>query len=302
MALMEEITLRKLEMLLAYMESSNLRRAAEQLDVSAVSVHRALHSLEDALECALFRHEGRELLPTDAARVLADAARAALKLIGDGVQAARAAGGWSGARIRIGSLFSLGVDTLPRLVADMRQLRPDVQAELVMGSNADLLAQLRAGTTDAALMAIPPAEPDIESLALFDDQMYFAAPIGSRYARLGAVDLQACANERFIALRAGFVTREGFDAAFRSAGVVPKLAMEVGDIFTLINLVGGGLGCTLLPGRVREALGGKVELVPLQSRYQVRQRIGLNYLRARQRDPNLVALASACRSAQRLAA
>lgn len=302
MALMEEITLRKLEMLLAYMESSNLRRAAEQLDVSTVSVHRALHSLEDALDCALFRHEGRDLLPTEAARVLADAARSALKLIDDGVQAARAAGGWSGARIRIGSLFSLGVETVPRLVADMRQLRPDLQAELVMGSNAELLAQLRAGTTDAALMAIPPAEPDIESLALFEDPMYFAAPIGSRHARLGAVDLQACANERLITLRKGFVTRDGFDAAFRNAGFVPKLAMEVGDIFTLINLVGGGLGCTLLPGRVRDVLGGKVELIPLQSRYQVRQRIGLNYLRARQRDPNLVALASACRPVPSLAA
>jgi LysR family malonate utilization transcriptional regulator len=296
MGLMEEITLRKLETLLAYLETCNLRRAAEQLEVSTVSVHRALHSLEDALDCPLFRHEGRELLPTSAALALADAARVALKTLHDGVLSARAVGGWSDGRIRIGSLYSLGFETLPRLVTDMRQLRPDVQAEVTMGSNAELLAHLRAGTADAALMAIPPDEPDIESIALFDDQMYFATPIGSRYARLGAVDLAACVGERFVTLRKGFATRDGFDAAFGAAGFTPKLAMQVGDIFTLINLVGGGLGCTLLPGRVREALGGKVELIPLQSRYQVRQQIGLNYLRARQRDPNLVALASACRS------
>lgn len=298
MALMEEITFRKLEMLLAYMETYNLRRAAEQLEVSTVSVHRALHSLEDALDCPLFLHEGRELLPTEAARVLADSARNALQILDDGVQAARATGGWSAGRLRIGAMYSLGVETVPRLVTDLKLRRPEVQAELVMGSNTELLAQLRAGTVDAALMAIPPDEPDIESLVLFDDQMYFAAPIGSRYARLGAVDLGACVGERFVTLRKGFATRDGFDAAFHAAGFTPKLAMQVGDIFTLINLVGGGLGCTLLPGRVREALGGKVELVPLQPRYQVRQQIGLNYLTSRQRDPNLVALASACRSVQ----
>lgn len=298
---MEEITLRKLETLLAYLETCNLRRTAEQLGVSTVSVHRALHSLEDALECPLFRHEGRELLPTRAALVLADAARIALKAVEDGVRAARASGGWSDGRLRLGAIYSLGVETVPRLVTDLRQRRPELQAELVMGSNAELLAQLREGTADAVLMAIPPDEPDIESLPLFEDQMYFAAPIGSRYARLGAVDLAACTGERFVTLREGFATREGFDEAFRRAGVTPQLAMQVGDLFTLINLVGGGVGCTLLPGRAREALGGRVELIPLQSRYQVRQRIGLNYLRARQRDPNLVALASACQSV-RLAA
>ena len=42
----EDITFRKLEILLAFMETGNLARAAERLDISTVSVHRALHSLE----------------------------------------------------------------------------------------------------------------------------------------------------------------------------------------------------------------------------------------------------------------
>ena len=42
------------------------------LDISAVSVHRALHSLEDAMSCQLFSLQGRNLIPNDAAQVLAD--------------------------------------------------------------------------------------------------------------------------------------------------------------------------------------------------------------------------------------
>ena len=83
--------------------------------------------------------------------------------------------------------------------------------------------------------------------------------------------------------------------AFRVAGFTPNIAMKVGDIFSLMNLVSGGIGCTLLPGRVRGVIPNKVQLIPLQPRFLMRQHIALNFLRTRERDPNLLALASVCR-------
>lgn len=194
----EEITFRKLEVLLAYMQAGNLARAAELLDVSTVSVHRALHSLEEGVRCQLFRHEGRNLNPTDAAQVLADVARDVLKLMSDGIQATREAGGYSSDRIRIGSLYSLTIATVPRVIIDLKVRLPALQAELVLGSNADLMRQLKQGEIDAALAAMPEAEPDIESITLFEDDIFFAAPVGSKYTRGDAVDLRACADERFV--------------------------------------------------------------------------------------------------------
>ena len=46
---------------------------------------------------------------------------------------------------------------------------------------------------------------------------------------------------------------------------------------------------------VRHAFGDKVELIPLKSDYLMRQTIGLSFLRVRERDPNLLALAAVCR-------
>ena len=109
----EEITFRKLEILLAFMETGNLARAAEKLDISAVSVHRALHSLETGLRCALFRHEGRNLHPTEAAQALAEVAREVLRTMSEGIRATREVAGYSADRIRIGSLYSLTSRTVP---------------------------------------------------------------------------------------------------------------------------------------------------------------------------------------------
>jgi LysR family malonate utilization transcriptional regulator len=291
----EEITFRKLEMLLAYLQAGNLARASELLDVSSVSVYRALHSLEEGLRCQLFRREGRNLIPTDAAQVLADVARDVIRQMHAGIRATREAAGYSAERIRIGSLYSLTVATIPRVIIDLKVRKPALHTELLLGSNAALLAKLEQGEIDAAFMALTGSDPALESILLFEDDIYFAAPAGSRYADLPAVDLKACANERFVSLSDGFVTYNGFLEAFKVAGFTPKVVTEVGDIFSLMNLVSAGVGFTLLPGRVRDVYPDKVQLIPLESRYLMRQAIAVHFLRTRERDPNLLALAAVCR-------
>jgi LysR family malonate utilization transcriptional regulator len=294
----EAITFRRLEMLLAFMETGNLTRAAELLQISPVSVHRALHALETGLRCTLFR-EGRNLHPTDAAQALAEVAREVLHTMAEGVRATRELAGYSADRVRIGSLYSLTDRTVPALVMAMKLRKPDLQTELVLGSNADLLQKLRDGAIDAALMGRPDDAADVESEPLFEDDIHFAAPVGSRYATLAEVDLAECAQERFVTLTEGFVTYGGFVDAFRVAGFTPDVVMRTGDIFSLMNLVGGGVGCTLLPGRVRSVMPQKVQLIPLQPRYLMRQTIALSFLRTRERDPNLLALLAVCRTARR---
>jgi LysR family malonate utilization transcriptional regulator len=291
----EDVTFRKLEVLLAYLEAGNLAKTAEALSVSAVSVHRALHSLEESTSCQLFRHEGRNLIPTDAAHVLADAAREVIKLMVNGIRSTRRAAGYSSDRLKIGSLYSLTTKTTPQVIIGLKVRRSELQTELVLGSNEDLLHQLKQNTVDAVLMAVPAPDPDIESITLFEDEVYFAAPAGSPYSKLSEVDLRQCVKEPFVSLTEGFITYKGLVEAFRVADFTPNIVMKVGDIFSLMNLVSAGIGYTLLPGRVRGVFGDKVQLVPLKAEYSMRQTIGLSFLRARERDPNLLALGAVCR-------
>src|SRR4051794_10219925 len=184
----EEITFRKLEILLAFLESGNLARAAERFGISAVSVHRALHSLETSTRCALFRLEGRNLQPTEAAQVLAEAAREVLRSMADGISATRNVAGYAADRIRIGSLSSLTSGTVPALIMGLKLRKPELQTELVLGSNSDLLRKLRDGVVDASLMGQPEDAADVESQVLFEDDIFFAAPAGSRHDGQSEID------------------------------------------------------------------------------------------------------------------
>jgi len=292
----EEITFRKLEILLAFMESGNLARAAEQLGTSAVSVHRALHSLETGTRCTLFRHEGRNLQPNEAAHALAAVARNVLRTMTEGIRSTREIAGYAADRIRIGSLYSLTSGTVPALIMRLKLRKPDLHTELVLGSDSDLLRKLRDGVIDASVMGLPEDAADLESQVLFEDDVMFAAPAGSRRAGEREIDLGACADEHFVSLSDGFVTYRGFMQAFGIAGFKPDVVMTTGDIFTLMNLVSGGIGCTLLPGRVRSVLPANVQLIPLQPKYLMRQTIAVCFLRTRERDPNVLALLAASRA------
>ena len=165
----------------------------------------------------------------------------------------------------------------------------------MLGSNEHLLRKLRDGVIDASLMGLPEGASDLESQLLFEDDIFFAAPAASEHAKKQEIDLGACADERFVSLTEGFVTYSGFVDAFRVADFTPNVVVRTGDIFSLMNLVSGGIGCTLLPGRVRPVLPSDVQLIPLQSRYRMRQKITVSFLRTRERDPNLLALLATCR-------
>jgi LysR family malonate utilization transcriptional regulator len=296
MVIDEEITLRKLEVFLAFMRLGSLARVSEELAQSTVSVHRALHTLEEGLRVPLFKREGRNLVALPAAYAFSQHAQRAVSECAEGIRKVRELAGHNAARMKIGSLYSLTLRCIPQLLIGLKFRKPELQIDLTLGSNEQLLRSLDEGQADAIVIGLqaPLDNKELVSVPLFEDEVRLAAPVGSPYAGQQHVDLRQMRNEKFITLGEGFVTSDSFRHAFRQAGFVPETVMQVGDIFSLINLVSGGIGYSLLPARVAE-FSSRMELIPLEARYVSHQHITLLLPRNRERDPNLLALSAECR-------
>lgn len=293
-----EITFRKLEIFLVFMEKLNIARAAEQLGLSSVSVHRALHSLEEGLRCPLFIHRGRNLLPLPAADTLRQHAVQVIEQMEIGIQAAQRTAGFGEKRIRLGTLYSLTLETVPRLIMGLKIRRPDLELELLMGSNEFLLNRLSEQQLDAILISTSDSIIDqhlYETLPLFEDDIYLAAPAGSSLNVEGPVDLRDFRQQKFVSLAEGFATYHGFQEAFQIADFEPDIVTRVNDIFSMLSLVQAGVGFTLIPGRMKGVYADTVKLMPLAEPYQMRQTLSLVFSRAREHDPNLLALAAESR-------
>ena len=296
----DELTLKKLEIFLAFMRTGNLARAAEALQTSNVSVHRAIHSLESALRCPLFKHEGRNLTPLESAYVLEERAQKLVQDVLATVELTRQAAGFSAARFRLGALYSLTVKTVPQLIMGLKIRRSELNIDLILGSNMDLLYKLKNMEVDAMLVSLDEStnDPDCEHLALFSDDIFLAVPTDSPFAEHNEVDLSDLRDLReatFITLTQGFATHRDGIRVFQQAGFEPKVAMQVNDIFTLLSMVSSGVGYALLPGRIAAVYENRVRLIPLQGRYRMQQHIGMVFLKSKERDPNLLALLAECR-------
>jgi LysR family malonate utilization transcriptional regulator len=293
----EELTLKKLEVFLAFMRTGNLARAAAELQTSNVSVHRAIHSLESALRCPLFKHEGRNLTPLESAYVLEERAHKLIQDVVETVRLTREAAGFSAERFKLGSLYSLTVKTVPQLIMGLKIRRTELNIDLILGSNFDLLYKLKNMEVDAILVSLDDSinDPDLEHLPLFSDDIFLATPADSKFAHRSDVDLAEVRDETFITLTQGFATHQDGKRVFEQAGFEPKVAMQVNDIFTLLSMVSSGVGYALLPGRIAAVYENRVKLIALQEKYRLQQHIGVVFLKAKERDPNLLALLAECR-------
>jgi len=297
----DEVTLRKLEVLCSFVRTGSLVKTAEELQLSSVSIHKALHSLEVGIGCPLFVKEGRQLKALPAAIYLAEAS---LDLIGDVeriLKKTRAKAGLDSTQIRLGSMYSLTANIIPRMIMGTKIRRPELDIDLHLGSNEDLMKKLNEGNIDAVVIAVPPNDPldGIQIVPLFEDDLYLASSKSSK-PKGGEIDLSEYEYEKFLTLQDGFATTSGFYEAFRLAGFKPNVVMKVGDIFSLMNMVSGDMGRSLLPGRVRALMGNVIEFTPLQSKYRVTQRIALMYLQANESNPNILALAAEARMLHRI--
>lgn len=290
-----DITFRKLAIFMAFMEKGNIARAAEALNLSGVSVHRALHTLEENVRCPLFTHKGRNLLPLPAAWTLLEYCQEATQIMERGLAEARKMAGIGQGRIRVGTLYSLTLETVPQLIMGMKLRRPDLEMDLTMGSNDTLLHKLDEGSLDAILISISETEIDksnLEMLPLFHDEIYLAAPATASLDTSKPADLRDYRQEKFVSLAEGFATYAGFQEAFHIAGFEPEIVTRVNDIFSMLSLVQAGIGFSLMPGRMKKAYENSVQLLKLAQPYQMQQQIAIVFARNRERDPNLLALAA----------
>jgi LysR family malonate utilization transcriptional regulator len=293
----EELTLRKIQIFLMFMRYGNLSKTAAEMQISTVSVHKALHSLESALHCPLFKNEGRNLIPLKSAYVLQEHSQKLVQDMITTVNKTREAAGFAAKVLHLGSLYSLTVNTIPNVISGLKLRRGELDIQLLLSSNLDLVKKLKSTELDAIIVALNDTTDDLdfEQLPMFQDSIYLAVNKNSLLAEEHEIDLSLLKDETFLTLSKGFATRNDSDTVFEKAGIDPKVFLQVSDIFTLISMVSSGVGLALLPGRISSIYESSVRLIPLQAKYQIKQEIGLVFLKSKERDPNLLALIAECR-------
>jgi DNA-binding transcriptional LysR family regulator len=241
------IDLRGLTLAIAVARSGSIRVAARGAGLTASAVSRRLRALEDGLGVSLFERRPSGVKLTEAGeRFLADATRL-LDEVRDAASRARDAGSAATGRLVIGTYFSASIGQFRDALVRFVEQRPKIEVWLREGGRHDLLAAVRRGNVDVALLLGPDEEPGLDCLALWQEAGMVALPERHRLAGRSIVPWQNLAGETFIVTSRG----SGPEARAKVEALLPAghgarfAAHDVGRE-AMFNLVGTGLGVAVL--------------------------------------------------------
>lgn len=240
--------LRQLEHFVAVAEERHFSRAAERLHIVQSGLSSSIRSLERDLGAELFSRSTRRVELTQAGGALLPEARAALAAADRARDAVAAVEGLVRGTLSIGIMQALGPVDLPGLLGRFHALHPGVELHLRQAATRSLLDEVRDGALDLALVAMPPGgATGVEAMVLADEPMVLACPRGHPLAGSAAVDLRDLREQSFVDFPADWGIRISVDRAFEAAAVGRRVAFELNDVRTLLELVAAGLGVSIVP-------------------------------------------------------
>lgn len=263
-------TLRQLHYLKLLAEHGSFSRAAEAAHVTQPTLSAGVAELERILGGPVVDRGRAGATLTPSGEAAARRAEEVLARVEDLVQAAQSAGRPLTGRFRLGVIPTVAPFLLPRALPAIRERHPDLRLFLREDLTARLVAGLRAGELDAAVIALPHDVAGLETAHVGDDALVAAAPAGHPLTRLASVDAAALEREELILLEDGHCLRDHALAACRldapRPGAGGEAAYAATSLNTLVQMVGSGLGVSLLPAMAVEAglaRAARVEVRPL---------------------------------------
>jgi LysR family transcriptional regulator, hydrogen peroxide-inducible genes activator len=240
----------QLRYLTALAECRHFGRAALACAVTQSTLSAGILALERQLDAAILdRSAGKHVVFTPLGLELISRAGDALASLGTFVEAAQAARAPMSGPLRLGVIPTIGPFLLPRLMPVLRDAFPQLRLYLREDTTARLVERLEASRLDVLLLALPCDCGGADVLPVARDEFLVALPPGHRLAAQARIPVAALAGERLLLLEDGHCLR---DQALAVCGLLAgdREAQEgfaATSLHTLVQMVAGGLGVTLLP-------------------------------------------------------
>ncbi|WP_232838948.1 LysR substrate-binding domain-containing protein [Streptomyces triticisoli] len=241
-------TLSQLRAFAAVAEHLHFRDAASAIGMSQPALSGAVSTLEETLGVTLLERTTRKVLLSPAGERLAIRAKAVLGEVGAFMEEAEAVRAPFTGVLRLGVIPTVAPYLLPNVLGLVHDRYPDLDLQVHEEQTANLLEGLADGRLDLLLLAVPLGVPGVVELPLFDEDFVLLTPLGHWLGGREGIPREALKELKLLLLDEGHCLRDQALDICREAGRVnAPVKTTAAGLSTLVQLVAGGLGCTLLP-------------------------------------------------------
>ena len=260
--------LANLNAFIAIAETGSFSEAGERLHLTQPAVSKRIAGLEQQLGVRLFDRLGRQVLLTEAGRLLlprakqmlaeADAARRAIDDLDQDI----------GGRLSLATSHHIGLHRLPHLLRRFSALHPRVALDLGFMDSEQAYARVLQGSAELALTTLGPTQPPLRSTPLWDDPLHVVVAPDHPLAMRTKVSLADLAAHPAVLPDAVTFTHRIVAEAFARRGLALQLRMTTNYLETIKMLAAVGLAWTVLPQTMLDA---QVRVLPVTGLKLTRQ-------------------------------
>jgi len=258
------VELRQLEYFVAVAEEANFTRAAARVHISQSGVSAQIRALERELGAELIDRSGGTATLTTAGQAALTQARATLSAADSVRQCVDDVAGLLRGSLRVGMVTACTVPQLFDALARFHSAHPGVELALQEGNSDRLVADVRAGELDIALVGVAARAPDgLESMVVIDERIVAAVPPQHPLAAQDEATLAQVCEHPIIALPPGTGIRAVFDRDCAGVGLAPSIALQGTAPDAVADLAARGLGVAILSASMTKSYDDKLVAVDL---------------------------------------
>jgi len=237
----------QLKTLIHVAELGSVSRAAQRLNIAQPALSRQIALLEAELGVLLFDRHSRGMTVTDTGRLILDRAARVLAEL-DAIRAL-AAGERGAPRgpVSIGMTPTIAQIVTVPMVRALRTAAPELVPRFSSAFSGHLVDWIRRGEVDVALSYDPPPSRSLTSRVVLIESLLLvgSAEAGLRLDR--PVPFSALGGMAIVLPSAPHGLRAILETCAAEAGIALNTSVEVDSHNPMVELVRGGLGCTILP-------------------------------------------------------
>jgi len=255
------LTARQIEAFRAIMIAGNMTRAADVMCVTQPAVSRLIKDLEQDLGLTLFKRRKGGLYPSEEAMALYTEVERSYVGLEKIARAARQIRTKRAGQLRIAGMPAMALGFLPGVIRDFTRERPDLAITLHAHNSPELVDMVRTRHYDVGFGMTPIDIVGIDMGPVRRAPCVCILPPGHRLASRDAITVEDLADEPFISLSEGTLTRYKIDSAFEAASVPRRLEIEALWSAAICSFVARGMGVSIIePFTAQEfaAAGGVV--------------------------------------------
>ncbi|PTE16119.1 hydrogen peroxide-inducible genes activator [Pseudogemmobacter blasticus] len=242
---MISLSMRHLRYFDALARHGHFGRAAEDCAISQPALSLQIKELEDLLGATLVERGARQIRLTPLGEDFAQRVREILRSVDELGDLARASVGPLAGRLRIGVIPTVAPYLLPRVIKALAARYPDLDLRPRETVTQVLIDDLLNGRLDTAIVALPVSEPALTEQPLFDEEFILVRP--PEDAGKPVPNPETLREMRLLLLEEGHCFRDQALSFCMLSPSAPRDLMEGSSLSTLVQMVGAGIGVTLIP-------------------------------------------------------